>query len=170
MNRRYIYISIIAITMTGCMPHFALPSFNKTQPTIQKIEDNNTQSIKRFGSTKTFNPNVDESYTPKPEPYSLASQEKDPELLGPQSTLKNNPLKDGSDEELETEDYSSDTKSSRAQIISEVYDNAPKNSHSITKSECIGMLGVDRFNEYVKRYGGESAALRRCAILKRLNS
>ena len=186
MNRRYIYISIITITITGCMPHFALPSFNRTQPTIQKIEDNNTQSIKRFGSTKTFNPNVDESYTPKPEPYSLASQEKDPELLGPQSTLKNNPLKGSSDEELETEDYDTNKQSSRAQIISEVYDNAlyigmennpssplctlQKSSHSITKSECIGMLGVDKFNEYVKRYGGESAAIRRCAILKRLNS
>ena len=31
-------------------------------------------------------------YISKPEPYSLSSKKRDPELLGPQSTIKNNPL------------------------------------------------------------------------------
>ena len=163
MNKRYIYISIIAIIMTGCMPKVQMPDINNT-----KVEE---APKPKFGPTRTFNPNIDEKYKLKPEPYSLASKEKDPELLGPQSTLKNNPLKDSSDEEIETEDYDTNKKSSKAQIISEVYDNdkSSKKSQSVTKSECISMLGLAKFNEYAKKYGGEGAALRRCAILKRLN-
>jgi hypothetical protein len=127
-------------------------------------------------------------YSLAPEPYSLASDEKDPELLGPQTTLREHPLKE-SKEELSSSPKSNDNKpevessipaqsadnTPKAEVVSELYDDngdtkkkKAKKSSSMSRSECIGIIGLAKFNQYSKKYGGEGAAIRRCIILKRL--
>ena len=162
-NKRYIFISITVLLLSGCAPKVQMPT----------VETNSTEKWQEYHSRAGFNPNVDERYNLKPEPYSLASKEKDPELLGPQSTLKDNPL-ERTDDDIESEDYdNADSASSRAEVVSEVYDNSNANGKqksipSMSRSECINMIGFTKFNEYVKKFGGEGAAIRRCEILKRL--
>ena len=86
-------------------------------------------------------------YVIKEEPYSLKSKKKDPELLGPQRTYHSG-------------------KSSRSQ---RARTEARRNRASgMTKASCISMIGQAKFDSYVKKYGGEKSALRRCLILKRL--
>jgi hypothetical protein len=112
-----------------------------------------------------------ERYSLAPEPYSLASNEKDPELLGPQSTLQEHPLKESEDELLPPE---SAAETPGAEVVSELYDDngdtkkREKKSSSMSRSECISIIGLAKFNQYSKKYGGEGAAIRRCIILKRL--
>ncbi len=83
-------------------------------------------------------------YVIKPEPYSLKSKKKDPELLGPQRTYSNDAV-------------------ARAQ--------APRKSQhrsGMTKASCIALIGEAKYKRYVAKYGGEKGALRRCLIIKRL--
>ena len=162
MKIRILYIAGVVLLISGCTPKVQMP----------QVDVNNTKSsIKYKRSGLTFNPNVDERYSLKPEPYSLSSQQKDPELLGPQSTLKDNPLAKSSSD-LEAQDYGTPI-TTRAQVVSEVYDgddSKPKESlASMSESECISIIGEAKFNEYVQKFGSKSAAIRRCVILKRLN-
>jgi hypothetical protein len=83
-------------------------------------------------------------YVIKPEPYSLKSKKKDPELLGPQRTYQSG--------------TTSQTRTAKR----------TKRSSGMSKSSCISMIGEAKYNSYVKRYGGEKGALRRCLIIKRL--
>ncbi len=162
-RKRYIFIPLAILLLSGCAPKINVP----------KMETNSTEKWEEYKASAGFNPNVDERYNLKPEPYSLASKEKDPELLGPQSTLRDNPLERTSDD-IESEDYdTAEPVSSKAEVVSEVYDNSntggtKKSTQSMSRSECINMIGSSKFNEYVKKYGGEGAAIRRCAIMKRL--
>jgi hypothetical protein len=38
----------------------------------------------------------------------------------------------------------------------------------MTKSSCVSLIGEAKYNSYVKKYGSEKGALRRCLIIKRL--
>jgi len=96
---------------------------------------------------RMYTPQEEGKYVIKPEPYSLKSKKKDPELLGPQRTYNH-------------------TTTPRTQSPS-----APKrvrHSAQMTKASCISMIGEAKYNSYVKKYGSEKGALRRCLILKRL--
>jgi len=86
------------------------------------------------------------NYVIKPEPYSVKSKKKDPELLGPQRTYR--------------ADTSSQTKTATT--------TARKKSAGMTKASCISLIGEAKYNSYVKKYGGTKGALRRCLIIKRL--
>ncbi len=39
-------------------------------------------------------------------------------------------------------------------------------SNAMSKSECIGMIGESKFQRYAQIFGSESAAIKRCAMLK----
>ncbi len=89
-------------------------------------------------------------YIIKPEPYSISSKENDPELLGPQRTY--------------TEDINSSSKKQLAhkKIVDTSIDN------TVTKESCISLIGEEKYNSYIEKYNGESGALKRCLILKRI--
>ncbi len=91
-------------------------------------------------------------YNLKPEPYSVGSKEKDPELLGPQRTLKE-----------PTQTMQTATSQPVTTSVS-----GGKSSAGMSKSECVSMIGRAKFDRYSKRFGGESGAIKRCAILKKL--
>jgi len=85
-------------------------------------------------------------YVIKPEPYSIKSKKKDPELLGPQRTY-----------------HAPSTTARRTRKAH----TAPSSS-GMTRAACIEMIGQARYQSYVQKYGSEKGALRRCLILKRL--
>jgi len=41
-------------------------------------------------------------------------------------------------------------------------------STEMSKTECIGMIGQEKFDKYTQMYGGESASLKKCKMLKAL--
>jgi hypothetical protein len=88
-------------------------------------------------------------YVIKEEPYSIKSKKKDPELLGPQRTYTQN-------------------NTAKATATAASTPRPKPKTKGITKSECISLIGEEKFNTYVQKYGGEKGALRRCLILKRL--
>ena len=91
---------------------------------------------------------IEARYKLKPEPYSIDSNKSDPELLGPQTTMK----------DTVKPDLSSTKPEKKVDSV----------TGSMTKSECISMIGDEKFKRYSKRFGGESGAIKRCAILKKL--
>ncbi len=114
------------------------------------VDDNETTPVVTgtlYDTTRTEN-----KYKLKPEPYSVGSKEKDPELLGPQRTIK---IPD-----LHAEAVTKQPTSTSAP--------AKKLPTAMTKSECVSMIGSAKFERYSKRFGGESGAIKRCAILKKL--
>jgi hypothetical protein len=42
----------------------------------------------------------------------------------------------------------------------------PIASHGMSKSECISMMGEDKFEHYSKMFGGDAGAIKRCAMIK----
>ena len=96
-------------------------------------------------SGKMYTRRDEGKYVIKPEPYSIKSKKKDPELLGPQRTYKSDKPKPV-------------TRTQRTK----------RKTSGMTRSSCISLIGEEKFNKYVKKYGGEKGALRRCLIIKRL--
>jgi len=138
-------IALFSLLLAGCTP---------TVPPPQLPERNVTREA-LWQDTSTLESN----YNLKPEPYSLDSDQKDPELLGPQSTLKE-PL----DQAVVVHAGESDSpflakEDSQPQVA---------NSHGMTKSRCISLIGSSKFNEYTKEFGSEMAAIRKCIILERV--
>jgi len=90
-------------------------------------------------------------YIIKPEPYSIAKAQEDPELLGPQRT------------------YTAGT--STPQDQNQTAPSPTKKHHTtITRESCIDQIGAEKFDTYVQKYGGETGALQRCRILLRAHS
>ena len=85
-------------------------------------------------------------YVIKPEPYSVKSKKQDPELLGPQRTYR-----------ADASSHAGTTKTARRKVRARM-----------TKTSCISLIGQAKYDSYVKKYGGEKGALRRCLIIKRL--
>ena len=95
-------------------------------------------------------------YVIKPEPYSIGSKQSDPELLGPQRTLQ-----------VSKTTITSDATKAVA-VTSPTHDAFKIADARMTRDACIGMIGKEKFEVYVQKYGGEKGAIRRCLILKRL--
>jgi hypothetical protein len=106
--------------------------------------------------------NLEEHYSLKPEPYSLESNENDPELLGPQSTIKRSLA---SSEMVESPSPTTAANTEEAFVPREDPE-APKPAETMTRSKCISLIGKAKYDEYTKRYGSEAAALRKCTILQ----
>ena len=120
---------------------------------IEPIVDKNETAPVATTGTLYDTTRTEHKYKLKPEPYSVSSKEKDPELLGPQRTLK------ASDHVKET-------------VASQPTSTPPapvKNpTTAMTKSECVSMIGATKFERYSKRFGGDTGAIKRCTILKKL--
>jgi len=119
---------------------------------IEPIADENETTPVSTGTLYDTS-RTEHKYKLKPEPYSVSSKEKDPELLGPQRTLN-------------TSDHVTET------VVSQPTSTTPapakKSATAMTKSECVSMIGATKFERYSKRFGGDTGAIKRCAILKKL--
>jgi len=81
-------VSFLALFLSGCS-FFSKPKPKPKQPDIKVVEtvDNNTTNVQPNKVMVEESPAVEKKYKLKPEPFSLNSNEQDPELLGPQTTL-----------------------------------------------------------------------------------
>ena len=119
-------------------------------------EDNATKGIQPW---RMYKRRKEGRYIIKPEPYSIGSKKSDPELLGPQRTIQGG----------EVVATSAAPTSSAVAPSTPPVPTAPKTpTAGMTRDECIGMIGQEKFDAYVQKYGGEKGALHRCLILKRL--
>jgi hypothetical protein len=137
------------------------------QPLAPKLPETNTTQRQALWSDSG---GYEERYSLKPEPYSLESGQKDPELLGPQSTIKRSLL---GEEMMEapTEVPQNNTAGDEGFLSRDKpsSDNtAQSTAQTMTRSHCIDLIGKAKFDEYTQRYGSESAALRKCTILQRV--
>ncbi len=93
----------------------------------------------------------EEKYIIKPEPFSIAKAQDDPELLGPQRTYT--------------------AESSAQQEHNQIKPPSSEKQHpTLTRESCIERIGEEKFDLYVQKYGGETGALQRCRILLRAHS
>jgi len=97
MNYKVALIFIVGIIFSGCS-FISKPEpkpQDKNITVVTEIEDNTTQIIPiqedKIKETKR------DKYNFKPEPFSLESNENDPELLGPQTTLDGGLIKKDED-------------------------------------------------------------------------
>jgi hypothetical protein len=118
----------------------------RVRKSAAKNEENNVTKRQPW---RMYTRRKEQKYILKPEPYSLAVKKKDPELLGPQRTYK-----------VGAEVLSASTDTNRTQ--------PPKvTTPSISTETCIAMIGKEKYDHYVEKYGGPKGALRRCLVLKR---
>jgi hypothetical protein len=145
---------LIILLMSGCVRRVRhIP--------MEPLENNETNVTGTLYDTSQ----TEARYNLKPEPYSVSSNEKDPELLGPQRTIE--PTK-----EVPTVAATTETPTVTAPVSNPSTPKPatpkPTLSSSMSKSECISMIGQAKFDRYSKRFGGESGAIKRCTILKKL--
>jgi len=171
-KKRNITVAILALMLiTGCtpVPKPNLPENEEMQETSGRMWDD-TQVIERH-------------YKLRPEPYSLDSKQKDPELLGPQTTLKNHPLARNDDTQMEYDgsstatDAKNETQAQKTETadttsISTVSEKSVESVQTAAKpamdrGRCISMIGQSKFDKYTTRFGSEAAAIRRCAMLEK---
>ncbi len=109
-----------------------------------------------------------DNYKIRPEPYSLKSKQKDPELLGPQTTLKA-PIDEAAREHAEEQAIQNHTNPERF-LPRDTTPAKPTQTANggMTRSRCISLIGEAKFEAYTKQYGSEAAALRRCVIIEKL--
>jgi hypothetical protein len=67
------------------------------------------------------------------------------------------------------ESYMYPTKKKKKQKIVETPKPMIK-TDNMTKSECISMLGQDKFDKYSKMFGNEKSSIKRCVILKAMKN
>ena len=121
----------------------------KHEATIRRVRKKQIQAKHKAGRRekwRMYHEHKERKYIIRPEPFSIASKKTDPELLGPQRTYKSSDL---------------DANSTQAAAI-----DTPKKD-AITKEHCISIIGQEKFDHYVKRYGGETGALHRCLVFER---
>jgi len=143
-------LTLIALFGSGCATQQSkLPLPEVKKPNISEKHPN-----PRYYSAKpsSYYSSKDDNYKIKPEPYSLEKNEQDPELLGPQSTIKRGSKKLA--------------KASEKFLSNKV--KPKRETSTMTKSKCISLIGKAKFDEYTKKFGSESATLRRCIILERI--
>jgi len=169
---RFLNIGLLiagAYLFTGCIPK--LPEI---QQPVQQVEKNTTSAPK---STlwKDTRP-AKEHYPIKPEPYSLESGQKDPELLGPQSTVSRPLASSDAVQATPPGVASAGTVPPAPETQEETF--LPKEepasqpaaaTATMTKDKCIALIGQEKYDEYTEKYGSETAALRKCLILQRLH-
>jgi len=147
-----LYALIITILTSGCVRrvhHIPL------EPPANQNDTHITSTLYDTSSTEL-------KYNLKPEPYSTASKEKDPELLGPQRTIEvpSQTINVAAAKPIEPPTIQS------AEAPTPISTSTVSNT--MGKDECISMIGATKFERYSKRFGGESGAIKRCAILKKL--
>ena len=138
-----------AVLLTGCMPRVPAPRLPDRNETIQRTMWEDTSTIER-------------NYSLKPEPYSLDSDQKDPELLGPQSTIK----KSLASSEM-VESSSLHRPEPKPQFVAKDETEKPA-APAMTRSHCIELIGQADYDKYTRQFGSEQAALRKCIILERV--
>jgi len=114
--------------------------------TIEVPMDEGTWNEGALQPERMYTRQEEGKYVIKEEPYSLKSRKKDPELLGPQRTYDHN--------------------SRTVETVKKHKTSSTENT--MTKDACISLIGEAKYNSYVKKYGSEKGALRRCLIIKRL--
>jgi len=97
---------------------------------------------------RMYNMRREAKYVIKPEPYSLKSKKSDPELLGPQRMIS-------------TDSIASMETNTTCEIPSQKLTANPN------EDECKALLGQDRFDAYIAKYGGVKEAIKKCLIYKR---
>ena len=152
MKKNTIYgITLLALTITGCVPRL---------PTPPVVQEQNTTHRAMWEDTS----GAEEHYSLKPEPYSLESGQKDPELLGPQSTIKH-ALVNSETVEPGTSDT---TEATGSEFVPREEPKSQNTVQVMTRSKCIELIGQAKYDLYTKQFGSETAALRKCTILQRL--
>ncbi len=142
---RIFFFSILAVLLaTGCsgVRSIQVPSSETEGEWVSEVEKD---APIKANPSRMYVRKKEEKYVLKEEPYSIASKKKDPELLGPQRT------------------YNADANSPTQKTVQK-----RKKVDKMTKESCISLIGKEKYNKYVQRYGGEAGALRRCLVLKRL--
>ncbi len=140
-----LYSILILLLMSGCVRRVRhIPM----EPVVDENLSKPTGTLYDTSATEA-------KYQLKPEPYSINSKEKDPELLGPQRTIE--PTK-------KVEEVQASVLEPESQPVTET----KTLNTAMTKEECISMIGNTKFERYSNRFGGESGAIKRCAILKKL--
>jgi len=76
-------------------------------------------------------------------------------------------LKEVEDENFSSEYMYPETKKKSTEVKKTETTAAPAAS-GMTKNECVAMIGQDKFDKYAQMYGGESASLKKCKMLKAL--
>jgi len=154
---------------TGCVPR--LPQIE--EPPKKAVKP--TESAPKPTMWKDTRP-AKEHYPIKPEPYSLESGQKDPELLGPQSTVSR-PLASSDAVQATPKGVAS---AGTVSPVPETQDGTflPKEeptpqpattTATMTKEKCIELIGQEKYDQYTQKFGSETAALRKCLILQRLH-
>jgi hypothetical protein len=123
-------------------------SFFKKPTRKAKVEKEEDNATKRQ-PWRMYKRRKEGKYILKPEPYSLAAKKADPELLGPQRTYKAS---------AKVLNANTDTNHTQEQKVA---------SPSISPDACIALIGKEKYDHYVEKYGGQKGALRRCLVLKR---
>ena len=139
------YGLLVVLLMSGCVRrvHY-IPQ--------DPVDTNETNTTETSTGTLYDTTQTEARYNLKPEPYSIGSKKKDPELLGPQRTVT----------------VQADTQAAQVDTVKSPSTPTTPVSAGMTKSECISLIGSAKFERYSKRFGGESGAIKRCAILKKL--
>ena len=126
-----------------------------SRPVVKK-EIKEVNATKKIQPWRMYKRRKEGQYVIKPEPYSIGSKKSDPELLGPQRTIQ-------------TAETVAATAAPVPAAVTPPAPSAPKTpTVGMTRDACIGMIGQEKFDAYVQKYGGEKGALHRCLILKRL--
>ena len=155
---KYLGYGIIVILLTsGCVRRVRhIPIEVETAKPVIEQQNKTQPTGTLYDTTRT-----EHKYKLKPEPYSIGSKEKDPELLGPERTI----------EETTTQESATPVGVASAQptvTAPAPTPAAPVLATTMSRGECISMIGADKFERYSKRFGGESGAIKRCTILKKL--
>jgi len=92
-----------------------------------------------------------------------------PPVVTPEKPTKIHKLKEVQDDNFDPEYMYPETakKKYKAPASAKPADSTPViASNSMSREECIGMIGQARFDKYTQMLGGESAAIKRCMLLK----
>ena len=120
--------------------HHARPHRKPRKITVRKIPT--TPKLQPWRMHKRTS---EGKYIIKPEPYSIAKKQSDPELLGPQRTYTSG-----------DREHNRTTATANKTTV-----------QAITPQICIDKLGKEKYDNYVQKYGGEAGAIQRCRILLR---
>jgi PBP1b-binding outer membrane lipoprotein LpoB len=82
--------------------------------------------------------------------------------VAPKPKKKNIKLKEVEDTNFSSEYMYPETKKKKEKTI----EVAKAPSSSMTKAECISMIGQGKFDKYTQMLGGEAAAIKKCQMIK----
>lgn len=140
--RKSFGIAVIGLLLIGCASNKELPLVVPQQIVIEDIND--TIEKVELNITKKVKQTI-----PKPPP---------------RKKIKLKKVKDNNFDES----YMYPTKKKK-KVDTKVLKPLIK-TNSMTKAECMSMIGEDKFNKYTKMFGKESASIKRCVLLKAMKN